>query len=51
MVRITAKFTKTKEGRTTFLSKEAGAMIFSQLRKINDDDLVWELIQIQGLQE
>lgn len=41
MVKIPAKITKTKSGRTVFLSKEASDFIKPKLRKIEDDGLVW----------
>ena len=41
MVKIPAKITKTKSGRTVFLSKEASDFIRPKLRKIEDDGLVW----------
>ena len=41
MVKIPAKITKTKQARTTFLSKEAEKMIRHRLKKLDDDDLVW----------
>jgi len=41
MIRIPAKITKTKQGRTTYLSKEASKFIISKIKTMNDDDLVW----------
>jgi len=41
MIRIPARITKTKQGRTTFISKEAAKFISRKLREIDDDDLVW----------
>jgi len=41
MVKIPAKITKTKQARTTFLSREAEKMIHHTLKKLDDDDLVW----------
>jgi len=41
MIRIPARITKTKQGRTTFISKEAAKFISRKLREIGDDDLVW----------
>jgi len=41
MIKIPAKYTKTKHARTTFVSSEASKMIMSKLMKLNDDDRVW----------
>lgn len=41
MIRIPARITKTKQGRTTFISKEAAKYISRKLREMDDDDLVW----------
>jgi len=41
MVKIPAKITKTKQARTTFLSKETEKMMRHRLKKLDDDDLVW----------
>ena len=41
MVKISAKYTKTKAARTTFLSKETAMMISPRLKQIDDNDLVW----------
>ena len=40
-VRIPAKYTKTKKGRTTFISSEASKMILPKLKTLNDNDRVW----------
>jgi len=40
-VRIPAKYTKTKEGRTTFISSEAANMILPKLKNLNENDRVW----------
>ena len=39
MVKIPARITKTKQGRTTFISKEATKFISRRLREINDSGL------------
>lgn len=41
MVRIKAEYTKTKEARTTFLSKECEQKIRTYIDKLGDDDLVF----------
>jgi len=41
MIKIPAKITKTKSGRTVFISKEAGEFLKPTLKKIEDDSLVW----------
>jgi len=41
MIKIPAKITKTKTGRTTFLSKEAYEYLKPILRKKTDEDLIW----------
>jgi len=41
MIRIPARITKTKQGRTTYISKEASKFITSKLKTIGDDDLLW----------
>ena len=41
MIRLPAKTTKTKTGRTVYLSKEASRTIYPKLKRINDDELVW----------
>ena len=41
MIKIPADYTKTKEGRTVFISKEATAAIKPLLRKIDDNDGVF----------
>ncbi|MGI0010108.1 MAG: tyrosine-type recombinase/integrase, partial [Nitrosopumilaceae archaeon] len=40
-IRIPAKMTKTRTGRTTFISKEAAAFVRIKLRTLNDEDLVF----------
>jgi len=40
-ITIPAIITKTKTGRTTFVSKEAGSFLISKLKPIEDDDLVF----------
>lgn len=37
LIRMPARITKTKQGRTTYVSREAGKFIMSKLRKISDD--------------
>ncbi len=41
MIRIPAKMTKTRTGRTTFISKEAADFVRTKLRTLDDDDLVF----------
>ena len=41
MIKIPAKITKTKKGRTTYISREATKFIRSKLKSIDDNDLVW----------
>ena len=41
MIRIPANTTKTKAGRTVFISKEASNAVRTLLKKIDDDDLVF----------
>jgi len=41
MVKIPAKFTKTKQARTTFISYEAQQMILPRITELNKDDKVW----------
>jgi len=41
MIKIPANSTKTKAGRTVFISKEAGAAVRTLLKRIEDDDLVF----------
>jgi len=41
MVRIPAKYTKTKQSRTVIISSEAGKMIMPRVMKLNDNDRVW----------
>jgi len=45
MIKIPAKYTKTKQARTTFISSEASKMILPKLMKLNDDDRVWSNIE------
>lgn len=40
-IRIPAKMTKTRTGRTTFISKEAADFVRIKLRTLNDEDLVF----------
>ncbi len=40
-IRINAEYTKTKAGRTTFVSKECGEKIMTYLHKLDDDDYVF----------
>ncbi|MBI3842644.1 MAG: site-specific integrase [Thaumarchaeota archaeon] len=54
MVRIPAKMTKTRTGRTTFISKEAASFIKTKLRSLDDDDLVFgssELVENARMNE
>jgi len=44
MIKIPAKYTKTKRARTTFISLEASKMILPTLLKLNDNDRVWSNI-------
>lgn len=41
MIKIPARITKTKQGRTTYISIEASKFIISKLKTMNDDDLLW----------
>ncbi len=41
MIKIPASITKTKTGRTTFISAEAHEMLKSRLKKITPDELIW----------
>lgn len=41
MIKIHANSTKTKAGRTVFISKEAGDAVRVHLKKLEDDDLVF----------
>jgi len=41
MIRIPAKMTKTRTGRTTFISKEAASFVRTKLRTLDDEDLVF----------
>lgn len=41
MIRIPARITKTKQGRTTYISREASKFIIPKLNTINDKGLVW----------
>jgi len=41
IVKIPADYTKSKRGRTTFLSKEAQKMLVPRLKKLTDDDFVF----------
>lgn len=41
MIRIPAKMTKTRTGRTTFISKEASSFVRTKLRTLDDEDLVF----------
>jgi len=41
MIKIPANITKTKTGRTTFISSEAHEWLKPRLRKIGPDDLIW----------
>lgn len=47
-IHIPARVTKTKEGRTTFISKEASKFIISKINKLEDDDLIWGINQDQA---
>jgi len=40
-IRINAEYTKTKTGRTTFVSKECGEKIMTYLHKLDDNDYVF----------
>ena len=40
-IKIPARITKTKTGRTTYVSKEASKFITLKLKSINDDELLW----------
>jgi len=40
-IRIKAEYTKTKTGRTTFVSKECGDKIMTYLHKLDDNDYVF----------
>lgn len=41
MIRIPARITKTKTGRTTYISREASKLILPKIKKIDNDDLIW----------
>ena len=41
MIKIPAKITKTKTGRTTFISKEAASFLKPKMKNLEDDDLVF----------
>jgi len=54
MIRIPAKMTKTRTGRTTFISKEAADFVRTKLRILDDDDLVFgssEIVQNARMNE
>ena len=40
-IRIPAKITKTKQGRTTYISREASRFIISKLKTMSEDDLLF----------
>jgi len=40
-IRIEAENTKTKTGRSVWLTKEAGSYLMTKIRNLNDNDLVW----------
>lgn len=40
-IRIEAENTKTRTGRSIWLTKEAGSYLITKLRGLDDDDLVW----------
>jgi len=40
-IRIEAENVKTRSGRSTWLTKEAGSYLITKLRTIKDNDLVW----------
>jgi len=40
-IRIEAENTKTKTGRSVWLTKEAGSYLITKLRNLKDNDLVW----------
>ena len=41
LIRVPAKITKTKQGRTTYISREAAKFVIPKMKKINDDDLIF----------
>ncbi len=45
VIHIPARITKTKQGRTTFISKEASKFILPKINTISNDDLVWGINQ------
>lgn len=40
-INIPARITKTKTGRTAYISKEASTLLRGKLKRIEDDDYVW----------
>lgn len=46
-IKIPAQFTKLKKARTVFLSKEAARPIISKINKLDSEDLVWGVSNVQ----
>jgi len=53
-IKIPARITKTKSGRTTFISKEAASFLIPKLKSLKDDELVFgssEIVQNARMNE